>query len=107
MESVKDLLKMRQSLPVDARARFHCLFHFAAATLSAVFCDPQRNDGMVTFTPRWGIDYVPQRRLNCMVERRDNPEVFAALFDSLLIMRQPNVPELDEMAARMGLIEPC
>jgi len=46
---------------------------------------------------------LPQRRLTCSIERRQNPELFTALFDSLFLMTQPNVPGLDAMVARIGV----
>jgi hypothetical protein len=99
--SVLELNEMRQSLTTEERERFKCHFHSGAATLSAVFIDPQRDDGTLFFTPRWGNDYQPHRRLTCTIDRSEEPESYDAIYQSLFLMTQPNVPGLDAMLTQI------
>jgi hypothetical protein len=100
-QSVRDLDAFRNKFSIKNRSKVEFRFHPALATLSAVFIDPDAENGAVFFTPRWGIDHHPQKRLTCLIERRDNPDLFAALHDSILILSQPTLKGLDEMLSEM------
>lgn len=95
--SVIELDEMRSQLTLDQRRRMRCFFHWGAATLSAVFIDPDSPSGVLFFTPRWGYDHHPRQRLTCMIEKRNNSDLFGILYDPLLLLTQPTVTQLDEM----------
>jgi hypothetical protein len=100
--SIRELSEMREELGAEQRSRMRCFFHWGAATLSAVFIDPDSPTGVLFFTPRWGYDYNPRQRLTCMIERRRNSDLFDVIYDPLLLLTQPNVSGLDEMLALLG-----
>jgi hypothetical protein len=100
--SVRELQEMRQSLSEVEQPRLRCHFHPGAATLSAVFLDPKHDDGMLFFTPRWGNDYQPHRRLTCIVQRAAEPEFYEVIYQSLFLMTQPNVPGLKAMLSEIS-----
>jgi hypothetical protein len=97
--SIVELSEMRAQLTTEQRKRMRCFFHWAAATLSAIFIDPDSPGGVLFFTPRWGYDYNPRQRLTCMIERRSNTELFDIIYDPLMLLTQPNVSDLDAMLA--------
>ncbi len=95
--SVQELRAMVKELSAEENQRFNVRFHFAAATMSAVIRDPEENDGVLVFTPRWGIDYEPLGRLFCVIEKKNNPGQFDAIYRTTFNLIQPDALTLDEM----------
>jgi|HubBroStandDraft_3_1064219.scaffolds.fasta_scaffold39426_3 hypothetical protein len=103
-ESVKDILQMTGKLARREKDLMRAYFHTGAATLSAVFIDPDSSDGLLFFSPRWAIQFLPQDRLTCVVDKAMNSEgLFKALYNGVLLMRQGDAKSLEEMAAEAGL----
>jgi hypothetical protein len=94
--SVRDLRWINSQLSSDEKQRFRVAFHFGAVTLSAVIRDPDGDDGVLLFTPRWGIDYQPLKRLYCVIEKKTNPEQFNAIYQSTFNLIQSDALTLDQ-----------
>jgi hypothetical protein len=71
---------MLEHLTITERQRMQAFFHPGAATLSAVFIDPDSADGILFFTPRWAVQYISQDRLTCVIDKKVNS---AALYDAI------------------------
>jgi len=96
--SVKDIREMFTMLDGAERKLMKTHFHVGASTLSAVFVDPKRPEGILVFTPRWAIQFLPQDRLTCVIDKRINSEsLYAALYNSVLLMTQGDAKSVDEM----------
>jgi len=99
-ESVKDIRQMTDRLAEKDRDLMRVYFHVGAATLSAVFIDPDSPHGLLFFSPRWAIQWLPQDRLNCVIDKTINSEgLFKAIYNGVLLMRQGDAKSLEEMAA--------
>ena len=81
-------------------------FHVGASTLSAVFIDPKAADGILFFSPRWAIQFLPQDRMTCIVDKRINDEdLYKAIYNGVLLMTQGDAMsdgEMLEAAASMS-----
>lgn len=102
-QSVKDLEWIRSKLDEEQRKRFGVYFHFGAVSMSAVIRDPYEDNGVLVFTPRWGIDYQPLRRVFCVVEKKRQPSQFQAIADSTFNLIQPDALNLDQMLRITGV----
>jgi hypothetical protein len=103
-ETVKDIRQMMDGLSGDERSLLRSYFHIGASTLSAVFIDPDTPAGLLFFSPRWAIQFLPQDRLTCVIDKSINSEgLFKALYNGVLLMRQGDAKTLEEMAAEAGL----
>jgi hypothetical protein len=97
-ESVKDTLEMFRALPADKQKLMSAFFHVGAVTLSAVFIDPKRRDGILFFSPRWAIQFLPQDRLTCVIDKSVNSaSLYKALYNGVLLMTQGDAKSIDEM----------
>ena len=97
-ESVKDIRQMLDDLAGGERDLMRAYFHVGAATLSAVFVDPESPGGILFFSPRWAIQFLPQDRLTCVIDKSINSEgLFKALYNGVLLMRQGDAKSLEEM----------
>lgn len=97
-ESVRDVRAMLAALQPDRRRLVSVYFHVGAATLSAVFVDPRRPDGILFFSPRWAIQFLPQDRLTCVIDKSVNSiSLFKALYNGILLMTQGDARTLEEM----------
>jgi hypothetical protein len=96
--SARELREMRSQLTPDEALRFNVAFDSGAATLSAVFIDPDTPEGVLFFTARWGKDYQPSTRLTGMIERRSNPDLFVQVWNDniRLIMQHGTAKSLDQ-----------
>jgi hypothetical protein len=57
------------------------------------------------FSPRWAIQWLPQDRLNCVIDKTINSEgLFKAIYNGVLLMRQGDAKSPEEMAAETGLL---
>jgi hypothetical protein len=99
-ESVKDIRKMLDMLEGEEKEMMTAHFHVGAATLSAVFVDPESPDGILFFSPRWAIQFLPQDRLTCVIDKSINSEgLFKALYNGVLLMTQGDAKSIEEMIA--------
>jgi TIR domain-containing protein len=102
-ESVKDIRQMTDRLAGEEKNLMRVYFHVGAATLSAVFIDPDSPNGLLFFSPRWAIQWLPQDRLNCVIDKTINSEgLFKAIYNGVLLMRQGDAKSLEEMVAETG-----
>jgi hypothetical protein len=99
-ESVRDISEMLTSLDGPERRLLSAHFHVGASTLSAVFVDPRSAQGILFFNPRWAIQFLPQDRLTCVIDKRINsPDLYKAIYNGVLLMTQGDAKTLDEMLA--------
>jgi hypothetical protein len=97
-QSVEDIKDMRDSLNPEERKRMTAHFHVGATTLSAVFIDPDTPQGILFFSPRWAIQFLPQDRLTCVIDKSVNsPSLYKALYNSVLLMTQRDARSLEDM----------
>jgi hypothetical protein len=97
-ETVKDVREILGALQSDKRRLMSAHFHTGAATLSAVFIDPRRPDGILFFSPRWAIQFLPQDRLTCVIDKSVNSaSLYKALYNGVLLMTQGDAKSIDEM----------
>jgi hypothetical protein len=97
-ESVKDIRQIFDTLAGREKDLMRAYFHVGAATLSAVFIDPDSPGGILFFSPRWAIQFLPQDRLTCVIDKSINSEsLFKALYNGVLLMRQGDAKSLEEM----------
>jgi hypothetical protein len=98
--SANDIREMLDQLDASERRLMTAHFHLGASTLSAVFVDPRSPDGIMFFSPRWAIQFLPQDRLTCVIDKRVNsPALHAALYNGVLLMTQGDAKTVDEMLA--------
>ena len=96
--SVEDIKGMLGALTPEERPLMRAFFHKGASTLSAVFIDPESSNGILFFNPRWAIQFVPQDRLTCVIDKsRNSPTLFKALYNSVLLMTQRDAKSLEDM----------
>jgi hypothetical protein len=100
-ESVKDITQMLDQLDGPAERRLmSAYFHIGASTLSAVFVDPRSADGILFFNPRWALQFLPQDRLTCVIDKRINsPGLYKAIYNGVLLMTQGDARTLEDMLA--------
>lgn len=97
-QSVEDIKEMMERLTVEERKRMKAYFHVGATTLSAVFVDPDSSDGVLFFNPRWAIQFLPDDRLTCVIDKTINSTaLFKAIYNSVLLMTQRDAKSVDEM----------
>ena len=91
---------MMASLDGPERRLMSAHFHVGASTLSAVFVDPRSPGGLLFFSPRWAIQFLPQDRLTCVIDKTINsPDLFKAVYNGVLLMTQGDAKTLEEMLA--------
>ena len=99
-ESAKDIREMFSTLNSVERKLMTAHFHVGASTLSAVFIDPRQPEGILFFSPRWAIQFLPQDRLTCVIDKTINSEsLYKALYNGVLLMTQGDAKTVDEMLA--------
>ena len=99
-ESAKDIREMFSTLDGVERKLMTAHFHVGASTLSAVFIDPRHPEGILFFSPRWAIQFLPQDRLTCVIDKTINSEsLYKALYNGVLLMTQGDAKTVDEMLA--------
>jgi len=99
-QSVKDISAMMASLDGPERRLMSAHFHVGASTLSAVFVDPRSPRGLLFFSPRWAIQFLPQDRLTCVIDKTINsPDLFKSVYNGVLLMTQGDAKTLEEMLA--------
>lgn len=97
-QSAEDIKEMMNALTDTERRRLRAFFHIGAATLSAVFVDPENADGILFFNPRWAIQFLPDDRLTCVIDKTINsPTLFKAIYNSVLLMTQRDAKSIDDM----------
>jgi hypothetical protein len=63
-----------------------------------VFIDPKRSDGILFFSPRWAIQFLPQDRLTCVIDKTINSaSLFKAIYNGVLLMTQGDAKTIEEM----------
>ena len=99
-ESAKDIREMLDQFDTGQRRLMTAHFHLGATTLSATFVDPRSPDGILFFSPRWAIQFLPQDRLTCVIDKKVNsPALYKALYNGVLLMTQGDAKTVDEMLA--------
>jgi hypothetical protein len=97
-QSAEDIKAMMDGLTGDERERMKAYFHIGATTLSAVFVDPESSEGILFFNPRWAIQFLPDDRLTCVIDKSINSAtLYKAIYNSVLLMTQRDAKSLDEM----------
>jgi hypothetical protein len=100
-ESARDIRAMMDELRGPERRLMSAHFHVGASTLSAVFVDPRSSEGILFFNPRWAIQFLPQDRLTCVIDKRINaPGLYKAIYNGVLLMTQGDAKTVDEMLAQ-------
>jgi hypothetical protein len=98
-QSVKDIGRMADLLDDDEKHLMSAQFHVGASTLSAVFVDPMSPDGILFFSPRWAIQFLPQDRLTCVIDKAINSAaLFKAVHNGVLLMTQGDAKTVADMA---------
>lgn len=94
---------MRNELDGEDGGRYLAAhFHVGAATLSAVFVDPDAPNGRLYFTPRWAMQVIPEERMTCVIDKRVNStRLFRAIYGSVLNMTQADAESLDAMEDKL------
>jgi hypothetical protein len=67
-----------------------------------IFCSRQlrRGAGILFFNPRWAIQFLPQDRLTCVIDKAINSaSLYKALYNSVLLMTQRDARSLEDMLA--------
>jgi hypothetical protein len=99
-ESARDIREMFDTLDDAEKRLMTAYFHVGASTLSAVFVDPRSSEGILFFSPRWAIQFLPQDRLTCVIDKTVNSEsLYKALYNGVLLMTQGDAKTVDEMLA--------
>jgi hypothetical protein len=100
-QSVQDIRQMLDQLEEPAERRLMSVhFHIGASTLSAVFVDPRSPEGILFFNPRWAIQFLPQDRLTCVIDKQVNsPGLYKAIYNGVLLMTQGDARTVDDMLA--------
>jgi hypothetical protein len=97
-ESAKDIREMFGALDGTEKKLMTAHFHVGASTLSAVFVDPRSPEGILFFSPRWAIQFLPQDRLTCVIDKAINSEsLYKALYNGVLLMTQGDAKNVEEM----------
>jgi hypothetical protein len=97
-QSVDDIKQMFEQLTEEERLLMKVYFHIGATTLSAVFIDPESPDGILFFSPRWAIQFLPQDRCTCVIDKtRNSPDLFKAIYNSVFLMTQRDAKSVDDM----------
>jgi hypothetical protein len=100
LESVKDIQKMFDMLEGEEKELMTAHFHIGASTLSAVFVDPASPEGILFFSPKWAIQFLPQDRLTCIIDKSINSEgLFKAIYNGVFLMTQSDAKSLEDMIA--------
>jgi hypothetical protein len=101
-ESVKDIQEMLATLDGMEKRLMTAHFHVGASTLSAVFIDPRTPEGILFFSPRWAIQFLPQDRLTCVIDKSINSEnLYKALYNGVLLMTQGDAKNVDDMLVNL------
>ena len=97
-QSVEDIKPMLDLLTEEERALMRVYFHVGATTLSAVFIDPEEPDGILFFSPRWAIQFQPQDRLTCVIDKTINSAaLYKAIYNSVFLMTQRDAKSIADM----------
>jgi hypothetical protein len=96
--SVDDIRGMFDQLDQTERRLMPAYFHVGASTLSSVIIDPETPQCILFFSPRWAIQYLPQDRMTCVVDKKINDErLFKSIYNSVLLMTQGDAKSIEEM----------
>lgn len=79
-------------------------FHPGAAMLSVIACekdDPK--EGLLVFTPKFGIDAQPGNRLYCVIYRSEHPDLFGVLAGSITMMTQNDSLSLEDVCGELDV----
>jgi hypothetical protein len=99
-ESTKDIQKMFNLLDNEEKDLMTAHFHIGASTLSAVIIDPTRPEGILFFSPKWAIQFLPQDRMTCVVDKSINSDsLFKAIYNGVFLMTQGDAMSLEDMLA--------
>ncbi len=99
-DSVMEVKGMVDALDREQRGLMKVHFHVGVVTLSVVFVDPKSDDGILFFSPRWAIQYVPHDRFSCVIDKRVNSvDLFDAIYGGVTLMIQGDAKTLGEMLA--------
>ncbi|MEY9961981.1 hypothetical protein ABIA33_000002 [Streptacidiphilus sp. MAP12-16] len=99
-ESVKDIQKIFNLLDDAEKELISAHFHIGASTLSAVIIDPDTQEGILFFSPRWAIQFLPQDRMTCVIDKTINSEaLFKSIYNGVLLMTQGDAKNVQEMLA--------
>lgn len=85
-KSARLILSMRQKIPNELQENLEVFFHFGASTLSATISDPDDDNGILAFTPRWAVDSNPDDRLFCVLEKSKHSDLFSAIFSERIML---------------------
>lgn len=97
-DSVNDIQQMTATLEAHEQRLMSAHFHIAASTLSAVIIDPARPNGILFFNPRWAIQFMPQDRLTCVIDKKTNSEdLFKAIYNGVFWMTQRDAKTINDM----------
>jgi len=102
IETIRDLTRFVGDLPEVSRKRLRICFHPGATSLSAMVRRDEHRERMV-FTPKFATDTDPDNRVFCVVDRRDNREIYDRLTAHLTYIMQPSALTLETMAKRLGI----
>jgi hypothetical protein len=99
-DSVLEIKEMLDRLGPEQRKLMKVHFHVGVVTLSAVFVDPKSADGILFFSPRWAIQFVPHDRFSCVIDKRVNSvELYNAIYGGITLMVQGDAKTLEQMLA--------
>lgn len=79
-------------------------FHPGAAMLSVIACEKDNpKEGLLVFTPKFGVDAQPGNRLYCVIYRAEHPDLFGVLAGSITMMTQNDSRSLEDVRSELGV----
>lgn len=97
-ESTKDIKQMMDTLTDEEKRLMSAHFHIGACTLSSVIIDPTTPEGILFLSPRWAIQFLPQDRLTCVIDKAVNSlDLFKAIYNGVLLMTQGDAKSIQDM----------
>ncbi len=102
IQTIRDLTQFVGGLSREQRERFRICFHPRATSLSATVRRDKHRERII-FAPRFATDTDADNRVFCVVDRRDNREIYDRLIGHLSYMMQPGAQTLESIAGRLGI----
>lgn len=104
LQTVSELEKLQKS--ASHPERLVICFHPGAATLSVIVCEKDNpKEGLLVFTPKFGVDAQPSNRLYCILYRTEHPDLFGVLAGSITMMTQNDSFSLQEVRRELKSVE--
>ncbi len=101
-QTVVELEELRKS--ASRPEQLVICFHPGAAMLSVIACEKDNpKEGLLVFTPKFGVDAQPGNRLYCVIYRAEHPDLFGVLAGSITMMTQNDSLSLKEVCSELDV----